>query len=300
MDRYDEALDAPEAGRRLAARSLQMLVAIVPAARATFCPVNEHGEIAAGVMAVQTTPSGRPFEQARREYALHYAEQDPFAPARHAADRRGVLSVGDVGGAHAFARTPYGGEYMPGQGFDDQVTLYLRDAGRILASIALTRGRGTRRFDPHELGLLRRVVPALEVGYACASGPTVAAGPDDVLAARGLTPRECDVAKLAATGATNAQIARALRLSDATVKTHLGRVYQKLGLRGRTRLAALLAAGRSAGVRSRRPRARRAPRRSAVPRAVPSSGPRGGRRRRAAAGRAPSRPTDGARRPGRR
>ena len=50
--------------------------------------------------------------------------------------------------------------------------------------------------------------------------------------------------RAAATGATNAQIARSLHPSGATVKTHLGRVYQKLGLHGRTQLASPLAAGR--------------------------------------------------------
>lgn len=53
----------------------------------------------------------------------------------------------------------------------------------------------------------------------------------------GLTERETEVATLAARGATNAEIAVALRLSTGTVKTHLHRVYEKLGIGSRTSLA---------------------------------------------------------------
>lgn len=43
-----------------------------------------------------------------------------------------------------------------------------------------------------------------------------------------LTPRERDVLGLLAHGATNRQIADALHVGEATVKTHLGRIYGKL------------------------------------------------------------------------
>jgi DNA-binding NarL/FixJ family response regulator len=50
----------------------------------------------------------------------------------------------------------------------------------------------------------------------------------------GLTPREREILDLVAGGATNAQIATALRLSPATVRKHLEHVYGKLGVATRT------------------------------------------------------------------
>jgi DNA-binding NarL/FixJ family response regulator len=50
-----------------------------------------------------------------------------------------------------------------------------------------------------------------------------------------LTPRELQVLTLVADGLTNAQIGRRLFIGEATVKTHLLRVFGKLGVDDRTR-----------------------------------------------------------------
>lgn len=48
-----------------------------------------------------------------------------------------------------------------------------------------------------------------------------------------LTPSEMRVARLAAEGRTNRQIAQGLHLSLKTVETHLARAYAKLGVGSR-------------------------------------------------------------------
>ncbi|WP_026931724.1 response regulator [Glycomyces tenuis] len=49
-----------------------------------------------------------------------------------------------------------------------------------------------------------------------------------------LSERELEVLRLVADGASNAEIGRRLHISEATVKTHLLRSYQKLGVGDRT------------------------------------------------------------------
>lgn len=60
-----------------------------------------------------------------------------------------------------------------------------------------------------------------------------------------LTPTEERVARLAAAGRTNREIAEMLFLSVRTVETHLSHVYHKLGARSRTELAPALDAQRA-------------------------------------------------------
>ncbi|HVK25265.1 MAG TPA: response regulator transcription factor [Actinokineospora sp.] len=53
-------------------------------------------------------------------------------------------------------------------------------------------------------------------------------------AKQALSARETDVLRLVAQGATNAEIGRALHITEATVKTHLVRSFDKLGVSDRT------------------------------------------------------------------
>jgi len=66
-----------------------------------------------------------------------------------------------------------------------------------------------------------------------------AAGPafernDAAIRALGLTPRECEILGLLASGQSNKEIARQLEISPNTAKTHIASVFQKLDVQRRT------------------------------------------------------------------
>jgi DNA-binding NarL/FixJ family response regulator len=72
--------------------------------------------------------------------------------------------------------------------------------------------------------LTRRLVERFVQGPPPGGAPSVL---------RALTERETEVLRLVGRGLSNAEIAAALFLGEATVKTHLGHVLAKLGLRDR-------------------------------------------------------------------
>ena len=71
----------------------------------------------------------------------------------------------------------------------------------------------------------RLLSAAVRAPAAVPAGP--ASGDDD------LTPREAEVLRLIAAGKSNREIARALFVSEATVKTHVNRIFAKTGSRDR-------------------------------------------------------------------
>jgi DNA-binding CsgD family transcriptional regulator len=58
---------------------------------------------------------------------------------------------------------------------------------------------------------------------------------DAAIRALGLTPRECEILHLLASGGSNKELGRSLGISPNTVKTHVARLYEKLGVDRRIR-----------------------------------------------------------------
>jgi len=104
-----------------------------------------------------------------------------------------------------------------------------KDATRAeIGRAVLAAAAGQAVLDPEvQQRLLSAAVRAPAANSANPGGPADTADTD-------LTPRESEVLRLIAAGKSNREIARALFVSEATVKTHVNRIFAKTGSRDRT------------------------------------------------------------------
>jgi DNA-binding NarL/FixJ family response regulator len=235
--RYEDARRAADPVTRLKAHALAVAVAVVRAPFAAFFAVTRRLEV--DDVVILEPKAGEGVARAWAGSVARLEPLDPFAPRRVADSGASVVTLGDVDSD----LDRYRG-HLRDAGVEDVACLYLRSAGALVAGIGLLRERDGPGFAGHEVGMLRRLHPLLEHAYVFALRPEPGA-PREPPVVAGLTPREAEVAHLVAIGASNAEIAHALSVSLATVKTHLTQIYAKLGLRSRTQLAVLLGADRS-------------------------------------------------------
>lgn len=231
---FERARLARAPRRRVSASVLETATAFVPAALALLYEVDAHGA-ARPAMALRNAAAALTAETddlARRLHALEPV--DPFSPRRAQALGSVALGVEDVGGEEELGRTMYG-RHLRRLALGPPLHAYLWGDRRIVAGIVLVRPSGETPFRRHECALLTRIAPLLAGAVVLGRGtvePQAPALPDERL-----TGREREVAQLVLAGASNAAIARQLAMSEATVKTHLTRIYAKLGIRSRTQLA---------------------------------------------------------------
>jgi len=127
------------------------------------------------------------------------------------------------------------------------------ERARSLTELGAALRRAGRRAAARPL-----LAEALDLASRCGARPLAGRAHDELTAAGGrprrerqygvaaLTPSELRVARLAADGRTNREIARGLYVTPKTVETHLAHAYAKLGITGRGELTAALA-GESSG-----------------------------------------------------
>ncbi|MFG2692101.1 response regulator [Kitasatospora sp. NPDC051984] len=122
------------------------------------------------------------------------------------------------------------------------LTTYSTDADILAAVEAGATGYLLKDAPPEDLAA---AIHATARGETVLAPPVAARLLGRVRAGRPtLSPREAEILQLLAEGLPNRQISKRLFISEATVKTHLVHVYEKLGVDSRTSaVAAGLAAG---------------------------------------------------------
>lgn len=228
------ALAAPAASERLKAHALSALTAVAAASSAWYIGVDRRHRSHQVIVLESARGQADPRALWHR-YLSAVAEEDPFTAARVKDYGVTVLALKDF---EPESCTRYRA-FLAEHGLADRADVYLFHTGTIVGQFALLRGPELPPFGAADLVALRRMQPLLEHAFACTLDPEL---PElrPTLAESGLSEREMDVAELVARGATNGEIARSLHISEATVKTHLTRVYSKVGVRTRTQLALTL------------------------------------------------------------
>jgi len=116
------------------------------------------------------------------------------------------------------------------------IILYALALAVAAAALEWLRFRHAARLMPTDLyvGLLALGFIALGLWAGHRLTPRPAAAEfrrnDAAIRSLGLSPRECEILALLATGGSNKEMARALGISPNTVKTHVARIYEKLGV----------------------------------------------------------------------
>jgi len=123
------------------------------------------------------------------------------------------------------------------------LTTYSTDADILAAVEAGATGYLLKDAPPEEVAA---AVQAASRGETVLAPPVAARLLGRVRAGRPtLSPREAEILQLLAEGLANRQISKRLFISEATVKTHLVHIYDKLGVDSRT---AAIAAGLTSGL----------------------------------------------------
>ncbi|WP_019936219.1 helix-turn-helix transcriptional regulator [Bordetella sp. FB-8] len=175
-------------------------------------------------------------------YEAYYQFHDPIT--HRLRQCREPTRVTQILAQRELVKTEFFNDFLRRDGLFWGVNLYASVDGENTADMRIWRGRGGEDFNDTDLTLLKMITPAYGAALrrcrqqswlecpARGSGPTAL---DDKL-----TAREAEIVRLAASGLPDKEIARRLRISFTTVRTHLEHAFRKLDVVNRVQLAALV------------------------------------------------------------
>lgn len=236
-----------------ARRTCVELLGLLPALSVSYNEIDRRATRASAVIVPDPGPEWfaeyqPPFEQHMHDNPLIRA----FLAERDLAPTTWL----DLDPERAFEQTELFRAFYAPNDIRSQLAFTVPSLTGIIVAVAINRDG--RDFDARERALLAALRPVLGNAYRLVRRnerdllpPEVDPGlvvdlPGAVEA--GLTPRQAEVAAAITTGATTAQIARALDLAPGTVRKHTEAIYAALGVHSRAAATARLLRGGSATV----------------------------------------------------
>ena len=177
-------------------------------------------------------------ENFHREYKAGMCKYDPFEYHRLDGMRELPMLL-----THAISPIPTPEDhhyvrFIKAHGYEDAVEAVFQAGTRVLGGMSLLLEQGD---DASQVAaVMNAMSPYIEYNLRGFTGRSKTEVREDLVNEFSLSPRELDVVELLASGRTNASIAQALHISIATVKSHVLKIYEKVGVPNRASLVSLM------------------------------------------------------------
>ncbi len=172
------------------------------------------------------------------KYKSYFWRFDPLHPERMAGTGIRVCTFARSDRPASGGEREYVAGFLAPQDTHFQAELYFRRGSAIVAGASLVRGRDRGGFTDDNLLLLDQLVGFTGFGAPEGADDAGGAGPG-WLGRTGLSPKEREVAMLVGVALPNKEISRRLGIALPTVKTHVGRLLLKSGVRTRAEFVQL-------------------------------------------------------------
>jgi DNA-binding CsgD family transcriptional regulator len=172
-------------------------------------------------------------------YDSYFQYHDPITFKLQA--RREATLVTQVMPQRELMRTEFFNDFLARDGLHWGVNAYSYVGDRNIGDVRIWRSRKRGNFDAHTLELLRLVEPAFTGALVRAEGVPAGAEVSGQSSELKLSVRELEIARMVADDLSDKEIAWRLGIEISTVRTHLKRIFAKLGVRRRGSIASLLA-----------------------------------------------------------
>ena len=169
-----------------------------------------------------------------RAYETYYQFHDPITPLMQR--YQVAVRATDVLTHEALRKTEFFNDFLNKDGLYWGVNLYAWHQGQNLGDMRIWRDKRRENFTLDELRLLDMLQPAFVTALARAQRPTLTNDLQLNILSQRLTAREQETARLVTLGLPDKEIARTLKISTTTVRTHLQNVFRKVGVNNRAAL----------------------------------------------------------------
>lgn len=188
----------------------------------------------------QETGSSSHIDFMAKEYARKFWELDPMHPWRFERQDTRVVSNSMLMTDAAWRETAIFKEFYRPNRYFHNCDMFFRQNDRIVAVLSLVRRRASRPFTRREVEILDKVQPFIEYSLGKIYISNRVHNRTSLSAEYGLTAREMDVVEIALTGVGNKVLSKHLGISLPTLRTHLQRIFAKVGVRSHAELISRL------------------------------------------------------------